>query len=155
MSGRKTTLLLVLSMLLATAAITAFVRRSQALPSAPRAIIWDRESCQQCRMAISDPHFAAQLQEADGNILDFDDPGCLIAYAAAHHLDLGSREVHAVYFHHHREDRWLTLEQAGFAPAPSPMGHGLGAVERGAPASISYGQAAQQLAGEHLPGGGQ
>ena len=47
--------------------------------SQPAPIAFDREPCAHCRMLISDPAFAAQLENADGEVASFDDPGCLLA----------------------------------------------------------------------------
>lgn len=94
-------------------------------PAGPVEPAWDREHCAHCHMAVSDPRFAAQIQTAGGEILFFDDPGCLLRYEKEHH----PRE-RAVYFHHSGADRWLTRQQAGFVKAEhTPMDWGLAAVD--------------------------
>lgn len=99
----------------------------------PAPVAWDREACAHCRMHVGEPGFAAQLQTKDGRVLNFDDPGCLLRYEAEAHP-----EVHAEYFHHVAEDRWLPRERTAFLRAdPTPMGYGLGAVERGTAGTIS------------------
>jgi hypothetical protein len=70
--------------------------------SGPQPIVYDREPCAHCRMLISEPRFAAQLETQDGEIRSFDDPGCLLADLAAH-----AGGFRALWFHHVREDRWL------------------------------------------------
>jgi copper chaperone NosL len=103
-------------------------------PEGPMQVVWDRESCAHCRMHVGEPGFAAQLQTKDGRVLFFDDPGCLLRYEAEAHP-----EVHAVYFHHVSEERWLPRERTAFLRAdPTPMGYGLGAVEAGTSGSISF-----------------
>ena len=88
-------------------------------------------------MLVGDPKFAAQLQTVEGEVLNFDDPGCLLRYVARHKPRL--RES---YFHHVKEERWLSQAQVGFLPAsPSPMGYGLGAVPRQTPGALHYEQA--------------
>lgn len=102
------------------------IARLQGPPSGPQPVVWDRTACAECRMAVSEPRYAAQLQTRDGRVLDFDDPGCLFLYQAA-----TAPAVHAVYFHHCREERWLSAAEAGFVGAgPSPMDFNLGAVDR-------------------------
>jgi copper chaperone NosL len=95
----------------------------------PRPIVWNKEACAHCHMLIGDPHFAAQIQTADGAVYDFDDPGCLLLFRASH----PEIDVRATWYHHVREDRWIPGERVAFvrSPAPTPMGYGLGAVERG------------------------
>jgi hypothetical protein len=87
-------------------------------------------------MHVGEPAFAAQLQLRDGQVLDFDDPGCLFAWWEVHmaHGPVGAAlddaaDVHAVYFHHARADRWLSLGEVGFVAAQAtPMGFGFAAV---------------------------
>jgi copper chaperone NosL len=100
-------------------------------------IAWDRTPCAHCHMLISDPAFAAQISTADGEVLDFDDPGCLLLHLEDHHL-----RPRAIWFHDVREDRWLRGNRVAFVTAgPTPMGYGLGAVEAGTPGSISLAEA--------------
>jgi hypothetical protein len=128
--------------LLHTAALSALLGIAACRPApGPRPIVYDREPCAHCRMLISDPHFAAQLEAADGTVTSFDDPGCLLAF-------LGSRrpDVRALWFHHVREDRWLPGEQVAFEPAEhTPMGYGLAAVEAGTTGALSLAEARRRV----------
>lgn len=120
------------------------IRRSEALPQGPQAVVWDHTQCAECRMSVSEPAYAAQLQLKDGRVLDFDDPGCLFRFAAH-----GGADIHAVYYRHLREDRWLAEDQAAFVDSgPSPMGYDLGAVPVGAPGS----EPAARLRAAHMAG---
>jgi len=93
-------------------------------------------------MLISEPRFAAQLQPETGEALSFDDPGCLLAELATR-----SPRVRALWFHHHREDRWLDGEHVAFvAGERTPMGYGLAAVEIGTPGALSLAQARERVA---------
>jgi len=96
-------------------------------PEGPEPVAWDREACARCRMLIGDPRFAAQLQTRDGRVLNFDDPGCLLRFRAER-----DPEVQALWFHHHREDRWIRGDRVAFVDpgGPTPMGYGLAAVAR-------------------------
>jgi hypothetical protein len=108
---------------------------AQRLPTGPVPIVWDQEACAQCKMHIGDPAFAAQVQLGSGEVLDFDDPGCLFTWVAAHEPE----KRHAVWFHHHGADRWLAQAEVGFVPAsPTPMDYGLAAVERSAAGAKSF-----------------
>jgi hypothetical protein len=108
----------------------------------PEPIVFDRESCAHCRMLISDPAFAAQLQTEDGETFNFDDPGCLLRWRAEH-----APHVRAVWFHHLHEERWLPEAEVAFVPvARTPMGYGLGAVDAGTPNAISRAQAEERVA---------
>lgn len=95
----------------------------------PAPVAWNRQDCARCRMLVGEPRFAAQLHTADGAVLHFDDPGCLLL----HRAESPGLEVRATWYHHVREDRWVRGEHAAFVPVgePTPMGYGLGAVEAG------------------------
>jgi copper chaperone NosL len=110
-------------------------------PDGPQPIAWDREACAHCRMLISDPAFAAQLHLADGGVESFDDPGCLLA-----RLDAQQARVHALWFRHLREDRWLPGDRVAFVRvAPTPMDFGLGAVDPDTPGAIPLEAARAEL----------
>lgn len=134
------------------ASLTALIRRPLALialglaacspDGGPHPIVYDREPCAHCRMLISEPRFAAQLETKDGEVQSFDDPGCLFAGLATRAPD-----VRALWFHHVREDRWLDAEHVAFeAGEHTPMGYGLGAVDAGAPGALSLDVARARIA---------
>lgn len=126
---------------LAAAGLWLFISQAESLPRGPQPVVWDKTPCAECRMAVSEPAYAAQLQTADGTVLDFDDPGCLFLY-----LDEVAPQVHAVYLHHVREDRWVPRELVGFVAAgPSPMDYGLGAVDRAAEGGATFDEARERV----------
>jgi hypothetical protein len=134
-------LLIVAISLVAAVGVIVAVRYTQQLPEGPVAVAWDREACAHCHMHVGEPAFAAQLQTTSGEVLNFDDPGCLFKY-----LEERRPAVHAIYFHHLREDRWMSAEETAFVPvSQSPMGYDLGAVERGTPGSIPLSAAREQV----------
>jgi len=141
-----------LSIFLAAAAAVYGVWASERIPDAPQPIAWDREACAHCHMHVGDPAFAAQAIAADGRVYDFDDPGCLLAWRARRAARGESAPVR-VWFHKLDEDRWLPIDAVGFLPVPqSPMGSGLGAVERGRPGALGLDEATRRaLAVEPSP----
>ena len=128
MSTTVIKLLLLLIAIMATA--VAFVRFNRVtLPDGPVPVVWDSEVCGHCKMHVGDPRFAAQLQTIEGDVLSFDDPGCLFDY-----LDARDVSVHALYFRNHEGDGWLSIEEVGFLPVEeSPMGYGIRAVPKDVP----------------------
>lgn len=108
----------------------AFVRFNRAtLPEGPVPVVWDGEVCAHCKMHVGDPRFAAQLQTTAGDVLNFDDPGCLFDY-----LHANEAAVHALYFRNHESDGWLSGAEAGFLSVEdSPMGYGIRAVPKSTP----------------------
>ena len=87
----------------------------------------DRVSCARCGMLVSDLAFAGELQTRGGEVLFYDDPGCLLL-----HAEERAPDVAALWFHAHDAERWLSAEEVSFAPIdPTPMGYGLAARARG------------------------
>jgi copper chaperone NosL len=109
---------------------------------APTAIRYDHEACAHCHMLIGDARYAAQLVTDGGDVLDFDDPGCLITYLAEAH----PRPRH-LWFRDARGDRWLDADHARFVTgAATPMGYGLAAVSDDTPGAITLADARARLA---------
>jgi hypothetical protein len=134
----------------AAGAFVGLVVRSQARPDGPVPIVFDKEACAHCHMQIGDSHLAAQAQLQDGSVLNFDDPGCLLVW-----LEQAREEPRAIWLRAYREDRWLSRASTAFIEVgETPMGFGLGAVERGTPGGISWEEAAARVRGKRLERGG-
>jgi copper chaperone NosL len=128
---------------LARAVLVAALLAACGRSSQPAPIAFDREPCAHCRMLISDPAYAAQLESAEGEVESFDDPGCLLAVLDAH------PDPRAVWFHHVREARWLAGGEVGFVRVPhTPMGYGLGAVAADEPGALSLEEARALVAAD-------
>ena len=97
----------------------------------PAPVAWDRTRCAHCGMLVSVPAWAAQRHTAAGEVLHYDDPGCLLA-ALDEAGDGAAPADRALYFHHHAAERWLRSDEVEFAEVNgSPMGYGLAAHARG------------------------
>src|SRR5579883_1226384 len=87
--------------------------------SAPVDPIWGKQACASCSMIISDRRYAAQVVEADGERVSFDDPGCMATWMAEHARGAGRAWVRSP------SGRWIDATTARYATAePSPMGFG-------------------------------
>jgi copper chaperone NosL len=96
-------------------------------PEGPSEVAWDRVACAHCRMLVSDPRFAAQLLLESGELLFYDDPGCLLLDRAAR-----ARRARAAWFHDSAGEGWLAESEVAFVPgAETPMGYGYAAVRNG------------------------
>ncbi|MCB9476712.1 MAG: nitrous oxide reductase accessory protein NosL [Deltaproteobacteria bacterium] len=124
--------------------VVSVIHQSSQPANGPADVVWDKEACAWCRMHLSDPSFAAQLHTADGQVLFFDDPGCLFAYQEKNDV-----RVHALYFHDVQSDEWLSEKQVAFIRVDdSPMGHNIAATRSGAADSMSLEQARQTVLAE-------
>lgn len=87
----------------------------------PAALDTSVETCRHCRMAVSDPQFAAQLVAPGEDVQFFDDIGCL-----RDHLRTPGPPRGAVAFvTEHRTRRWIPAATAVFtevAAVETPMG---------------------------------
>lgn len=113
--------------LLAAVAFGAAIHWAQQAPEGPVAVPLDRVACARCGMLVSEAPFSGQLHTQSGDVLFYDDPGCLL-------LDAQQRgeQVRAHWFHDAGSERWLSGEEVAFARVdPTPMGYGLAAHPRG------------------------
>jgi hypothetical protein len=142
----KRAVLLTLLAAAAAVAVLLVVRYLERPPAGPLEPAWDRQTCAHCRMHLSERPFAAQAHTAAGEVLFFDDPGCLFAWEEA------GGAAAAIWFHHLREERWLAGADSGFvAAAPTPMGWGLGAVDREETGAIPVDEARRRVRQRGMP----
>jgi hypothetical protein len=123
----------------AAGALAGAVLRAQGVPDGPEPLAWDKAACAHCRMLVGDPRYAGEIITRDGDVLPFDDPGCLLTYLATRHP-----QVHRVWFRDSVGDGWIAADRAGFvtvAGAATPMGYGLRAVAAGSDGARSLAEA--------------
>lgn len=65
----------------------------------PGVIHYDVDSCDHCRMTISDPAFAGQLVTNTGKIYRFDDPACLVSFVTSGRV--APADVHSIWTNDH------------------------------------------------------
>ena len=125
------------------AVFAVLVLRAQKLADGPVPIVWDKEACAHCHMHVGEPAFAAQVQLHNGAVLNFDDPGCMMTWLKQHTVTKQpSSEPRAIYVRHYKQDRWLSQTEAAFVDhLTTPMGFGLGAVDRSEPGALPWPQA--------------
>lgn len=123
------------------AGVALAVKYFQSPYQGPRPVVWDKQVCSGCGMSISDRGFAAQLHAHDGQVFDFDDPGCLFIHVLDKQTD-----VRAMYFHAMTAEDWLSADDVGFVPTDrSPMDFGWGAVPRNTPGAIGWRDAVERF----------
>ena len=102
--------------------------------------------CAQCKMAISEKRYAAELVDADNNVVKFDNMNCMLRYAASQNL----RHKAVAWFVMDSEGReWLDARQALLVKSssiPGPMGSGFLALKDPARAD----QVAKHFSGQVL-----
>ena len=108
-------------------------------------IKWDRDTCEQCRMVISDRHFATQIRGGpDHKIHLFDDIGCAI-----HWLNQQPWKAEAttlIWVTDYHTGDWLDARRAYYISGQlTPMNFGFGAVAEPITGSITFTALQQQL----------
>lgn len=94
----------------------------ETLPS----VRYGEEACAHCRMIINDDRFAAALSSTSGELLKFDDVGCLVAYRQAN-----PEQPTRTWIRGYQSGQWLDADSAFFVYGPqlqTPMASGLAAV---------------------------
>ena len=77
---------------------------------------WASTACDQCRMLISEPEFAAQILTSTGEHRYFDDIACMLSY-------IGQHPAKKLWVYHN--GHWLVADDAHYADdARTPMGSG-------------------------------
>lgn len=115
----------------------------------PVDIAWDRDSCELCRMLISDPKFAAQVRGGPSHkIHKFDDIGCAITWlndkpwAGDPKTEIWVAEQNSTRAAMH----WLDARKVRFiAGAMTPMNYGFAAVAGDAAAALTFEQVADRV----------
>jgi copper chaperone NosL len=119
--------------------------------SRPPSLRFGEEACAFCRMIISDERFAAALTTASGDVLKFDDVGCLIK-----HEEKRLRPDTFYWVCNFQGKGWLNAQAAIFVHSPSivsPMNHGLAALpDIPSAAEFTKDPASRKLRFSELPG---
>jgi len=105
-------------------AAAALLQACQKAPAAPEPIRPAEDTCAFCRMQIAQTKFAAEILNADGDAVKFDDIGCFRAYRAAH-PETRSAEAWVI---DSETGAWLRAADAKYlldAPDRTPMGFGI------------------------------
>ena len=80
--------------------------------------------CAQCKMAISEKRYAAEMVDPEGDVIKFDNLDCMVRYASGRSL----KDKAAAWFVMDSDGRqWLDARQALLvksATIPGPMGSG-------------------------------
>jgi copper chaperone NosL len=83
------------------------------------------DMCAQCKMAISEKRYAAEMADIDGNVMKFDNIDCMIRYVSGNDL---KDKAAAWFVMDSNGEKWLDARQAFLvksASIPGPMGSGI------------------------------
>ena len=114
----------------------------------PGKIRWDREVCERCIMALSDPNFSAQVRGGPvgekQRLYKFDDLGCAVIW-----LDQQSWKDNPaieIWVNEYQSGDWIDARHAHYVKNQlTPMNYGLGAQKQAAPGALSFDQAREHI----------
>ncbi len=89
----------------------------------PVEIHYGEDTCERCRMIITQKEFSAQYILVDGRAKIFDDIGCMV-----HSLEKEGKKVAAVFVRDYHSGEWIDGKEAfyiGSHTIKSPMGYGV------------------------------
>ena len=88
----------------------------------PVDFVWDRVVCQECKMALSDPHYSAQVIDPNGKAYYFDDIGCAILWLRRQPWQDKSR----TWINDFNTTDWIDAKKANwmYGNPRTPMGYG-------------------------------
>jgi len=91
----------------------------------PVDFVWDRVACQECKMALSDPHYSAQVIDPNGSAYYFDDIGCAILWLRRQPWKNKAR----TWVKDVKTTEWIEAEKANWISGDpqTPMGYGFAA----------------------------
>ena len=91
----------------------------------PVDFVWDRVACEECKMALSDPHYSAQVVDPSGRAYYFDDIGCAILWLRRQPWKDKAR----TWVNDVKTTEWIDAEKANwiYGDPKTPMGYGFSA----------------------------
>lgn len=125
--------------LIAAASVTACSRTPS---GGPAEITWDRDTCEYCRMVISDRAYAAQLRGPKDKVHKFDDLGCLVNWLDARAWSVENVEAWVADHRYNDRAHWLNVRTAHYLPGQTtPMDYGFGATSEALAGSVDFAKA--------------
>ncbi len=96
----------------------------------PEEVSWNRDTCERCRMMVSEPAFAAQVryfaEDNKSKVATFDDIGCAVVWLQESPWSKDERTE--IWVVDHRNEEWINARTATFIPDQvTPMNYGLAA----------------------------
>lgn len=131
-------------------AIAVLISACSAEPeTGPKEVKWDRDSCERCRMVLSDPHFAAEVRYfPDGKrsrVAKFDDIGCAALWLEEQPWKADIKTE--LWVADHRTKEWIDARTATYvSKKTTPMEYGLGAQSEAVAGGLNFEQARLRIA---------
>lgn len=102
----------------------------------PSEVVWDRDLCVECSMALSDRRYAAQVVDHQGKPKMFDDIGCAVNWLK----NQTWKDKALVWIQDVNTEKWISANEANwiYGDPNTPMGYGFSATKAEVKNSLSY-----------------
>jgi copper chaperone NosL len=112
----------------------------------PREINFDRNVCVLCLMGLADPKYSAQSINTRGDVVWFDDLGCLIFWMEKPGWEKFEGENAVSYIADSETGEWLKVEEVWYTfGKQTPMGYGYSAVKQKVDTAFDYATTVQRI----------
>ena len=116
--------------------------------SGPVEVKWDRDSCERCRMVLSDRNHSAQVRGGPENgksrVYKFDDFGGAVLWLADKPWKDDAKTE--IWVNDHRDGRWIDARKAWYVSGQvTPMEFGLGAQDSEVENGMNYADAVDYI----------
>ena len=112
---------------------------SHTVDQSPREINWDRDICVNCLMGMADQKYSVQSINMYGEVLWYDDLGCLIEYMGSDDWAKYEGENAISWIGDCETGEWIDVEKAWYRYGDrTPMGYGYGALKNKGDSTYSF-----------------
>ena len=114
----------------------------------PAKVRWDQNTCERCRMMLSDRNFSAQVRyfpdAKRSRVVKFDDIGCATIWLEDQKWKDDPKTE--IWVTAHNNGEWINARKATYIPINnSPMGYNLGAQAEAVPGGLNFAEAKQHI----------
>ena len=114
----------------------------------PVDVRWDQNTCERCRMMLSDRHFSAQIryfpEAKKSRVVKFDDIGCATLWLKEQKWKNDPKTE--IWVTAHSNGEWINARKATYIRKNnSPMGYNLGAQAEAEPGGLNFAEAEQHI----------
>lgn len=114
----------------------------------PAQVRWDQNTCERCRMMLSDRNYAAQIryfpENKSSKVVKFDDIGCAVIWLKEQKWNNDPKTE--VWVTAHNNGEWIDARKATYVRKNnSPMGYNLGAQAKTEAGGLNFDEAIQHI----------
>ena len=104
---------------------------------------WDRDTCERCRMVLSDRKHSAEIRHGR-KVYEFDDIGCAVIWLDQQPWKDDPKTE--IWVNDWRTGDWIDARRAWYVPGQiTPMEYGLGAQKDPAPGALDFARARRHI----------